>query len=51
MKDAIYTICFGLVLAYLAFGGARQIGSFLKGEKPHKVEAIYKLNTQLSSPK
>ena len=25
MKDAIYTIVFGLVLAYLAFGGARNL--------------------------
>lgn len=25
MKDAIYSICFVLVLAYLAFGGARNL--------------------------
>lgn len=31
MKDAIYSICFVLVLAYLAFGGARNL---LKKDTP-----------------
>lgn len=43
--NAIYTIVFGLVLAYLAFGGARQLFKPLAPKNSHSVSETIKAHS------